>query len=307
MAGATTPARRMRWPKNASKVCKHSDAARSRSGAPPPDRPSHGTGDALHAIVGRIHRAAARQTAGYRRGNLGAEQDLNAQPRTDPPPPHVRKVTDNRLVRQAVPYRERRPGGCLTTLPCPGAGVFSRCHWQGSRGSRRLPKQPAAPSLPTPPNLNSANNCFTHSPRWWPTPHAGRRTTARDGPAHPASPRLGTDRAGTHRVRPPVRRHDRWPRGLQFHRPAPTTSVSCWECSTASGRRRTPMTNTRNHKCLVQPHCHPELSEGPFLRPQRPLATLGVTVATHPSVIVGTRTIVLPRSVDDQAIHRCTS
>ena len=27
----------------------------------------------------------------------------------------------------------------------------------------------------------------------------------------------------------------------------------------------------------IQPRCHPERSEGPFLRPQRPLATLGVT------------------------------
>ena len=26
-------------------------------------------------------------------------------------------------------------------------------------------------------------------------------------------------------------------------------------------------TVTRNHECLIQPRCHPERSEGPFLRP----------------------------------------
>src|SRR5258708_30520339 len=47
----------------------------------------------------------------------------------------------------------------------------------------------------------------------------------------------------------------------------------------------------------LRPCCHPERSacpersrrEGPLLRPQRPLATLGVTVTTHPAAIVGTR------------------
>jgi hypothetical protein len=39
-----------------------------------------------------------------------------------------------------------------------------------------------------------------------------------------------------------------------------------------------------NHKCLIRAHCHPERSEGLFLRPQRPLAALGVTAGCggHP-------------------------
>src|ERR1700733_14620025 len=44
-----------------------------------------------------------------------------------------------------------------------------------------------------------------------------------------------------------------------------------------------------NHKCRIRACCHPERSEGPLLWPQRPLASLGVTVAAHPSAIVGTR------------------
>src|SRR5580765_3839378 len=35
------------------------------------------------------------------------------------------------------------------------------------------------------------------------------------------------------------------------------------------------------------PSCHPERSEGPFLRPQRPLAVLGVTVVTRPAMDMG--------------------
>ena len=51
--------------------------------------------------------------------------------------------------------------------------------------------------------------------------------------------------------------------------------------------------STGNHKCRLRARCHPERSacpersrrEGALLRPQRPLATLGVTVTTHSSAI----------------------
>src|SRR5713226_6604231 len=64
------------------------------------------------------------------------------------------------------------------------------------------------------------------------------------------------------------------------------------------------LSSTGNHKCRILAHCHPERSEGPFLRPQRPLATLGVTVTTHPSAIVGTSACLFHLKASRDALTR---
>jgi len=52
------------------------------------------------------------------------------------------------------------------------------------------------------------------------------------------------------------------------------------------------VSSTWNHKCLIRADCHPELSEGPFLRPQSPLAALGVTAMVHRPRIVESISVV---------------
>src|SRR5262249_51876848 len=44
--------------------------------------------------------------------------------------------------------------------------------------------------------------------------------------------------------------------------------------------------NTWNRRCLTQPRCHPERSEGPFLWPKSPLASLGVTTGLHQAFVI---------------------